>query len=286
MVLGVDGDLNIVADNARALAAGRHRTGVGIGQGNLLVGRFLDLPLHRLQGLHLPPQAFDLLLDAGCLCLGHVVVLPVGVVQRGQVARDAGLRLLDALGDLGHREVLVAVVDGLELAPVNRHDRSGEQIELATQYDELCAGRADRRAIVAAEVGDRLEVRHQAAGQPHQLDVALSLPFEPSARLDAIEIAIEIDLQQRCRMISRPSRRFRRNTGKAHRRQVKFVDENIDDADRVLVRHIIFQTVREQCRLPPVFALNETLHSAPLSGIILTDQCVSTQAGPEADAVV
>jgi hypothetical protein len=33
--------------------------------------------------------------------------------------------------------------------------------------------------------------------------------------------------------------------------------------------------------LPPVFALNETLHSAPLSGIILTDQCVSTQAGPE-----
>jgi len=35
--------------------------------------------------------------------------------------------------------------------------------------------------------------------------------------------------------------------------------------------------------LPPVFALNETLHSAPLSGIILTDQCVSTQAGPNAE---
>jgi hypothetical protein len=36
MMLGVDGDLNIVADNARAraLAAGRHRPGVGIGQGN------------------------------------------------------------------------------------------------------------------------------------------------------------------------------------------------------------------------------------------------------------
>ena len=34
-------------------------------------------------------------------------------------------------------------------------------------------------------------------------------------------------------------------------------------------------------RLPPIFALNETLHSAPLSGIILTDQCVSTQAGPQ-----
>ena len=82
MVLGVNGDLNIAADDARALAAGRHRPGVRIGQGNLLVGRFLDLPFHRLQGLHLPPQAFDLLLDAGCLRLGHLVVLPVGVVQR------------------------------------------------------------------------------------------------------------------------------------------------------------------------------------------------------------
>lgn len=210
-----------------------------------------------------PPQAFDLLLDAGCLRLGHVVVLPVGVVQRGQVARDAGLHLLDALGDLGHREVLVAGVDGLELAPVHRNDRPGEQVELATQHDELRAGRMDRRPIVAAEVGDRLEIRHQAAGQPHQLDVALAFPFEPAARLDAIEIAIEIDLQQRRWMIGWPSRRFRFNTGKAHRRQVQFVDENINDADWIIVRHIVFQTIREQCRLPPVFALDETIHSAP-----------------------
>ena len=35
--------------------------------------------------------------------------------------------------------------------------------------------------------------------------------------------------------------------------------------------------------MPPIFALNETLDPAPLSGIILTDQCVSTQAGPEGD---
>ena len=250
MVLGVDGDLHVVADDARALAAGRHRPGVGVGQGDLLVGRCLDLLFHLLEGLHLPPQAFDLLLEAGCLGLGHVVVLPVGAVQRRQVARDAGLHLLDALGDLGHREVLVAVVDGLELAPVDRHDSPGEQVELATQHDELRAGRADRRPIVAAKVGDRLEVRHQAAGQPHQLDVALGLPFEPPARLDAIEIAVEIDLQQRRWMIGRPSRRFRHNARKAQRPQVEFVDEDIDHADWIIVRHIIVQALREQdaCR--------------------------------------
>ena len=43
MVLGIDGDLHVVADNARALAAGRHRARIGIGQRDLLVGRGLNL---------------------------------------------------------------------------------------------------------------------------------------------------------------------------------------------------------------------------------------------------
>ena len=43
MVLGIDGDLRIVADNASALTAGRHRTGIEIGQGDLFVGRGLNL---------------------------------------------------------------------------------------------------------------------------------------------------------------------------------------------------------------------------------------------------
>ena len=32
-------------------------------------------------------------------------------------------------------------------------------------------------AVVLAEIGYRLEVRHQAASQPHQLDGALALPL-------------------------------------------------------------------------------------------------------------
>ena len=63
MVLGVDGDLNIVADGGGAFAAGRHRSGVGIGQRDLLVGRILNGLLHHLQGLHLPAQAGNLLLQ-------------------------------------------------------------------------------------------------------------------------------------------------------------------------------------------------------------------------------
>jgi hypothetical protein len=102
MVLGIDGHLDIVADDAGALAAGRHRPGVGIGQGDLSVRRSLDLLAHLLEGLHLPPQALDLLFEAHRLGLGDIIVLSVRTLERRQLARDAGLGLLDALGDLGH----------------------------------------------------------------------------------------------------------------------------------------------------------------------------------------
>src|SRR6185437_11217588 len=53
MMLRIDGDLYIVAHSRGAFAAGRHRSGVGIGHRDLLVGRVMNRLLHRLQGLHL-----------------------------------------------------------------------------------------------------------------------------------------------------------------------------------------------------------------------------------------
>ena len=61
---------------------------------------------------------------------------------------------------------------------------------LAAQHDELPAGGADRRAVVAAEVGDGLEVGGEPAGQPDQLDVALRFALEAAAGRDAVEVAI------------------------------------------------------------------------------------------------
>jgi len=92
----------------------------------------------------------------------------------------------------------------------------------------LRAGRSDRQPTVAAKVGDRLEFRHQAAGQPHRFNVALRFPLKPSARLGAIGVAVEVDFQQRRNVIGRPSRRLRRNARKAHRRQVNFLNVYID----------------------------------------------------------
>jgi hypothetical protein len=38
---------------------------------------------------------------------------------------------------------------------------------------------------VLAEIRDSLEVRHQMAGQPYQLDITLAFPLNPPARLNA-----------------------------------------------------------------------------------------------------
>jgi hypothetical protein len=64
-------------------------------------------------------------------------------------------------------------------------------------------------------VGYGLEVRHQAASQPDQLDVALALPLQTPARLHPIEVTVDVNLQQRRRMIGRLSCRLRLNTAKA-----------------------------------------------------------------------
>ena len=151
--------------------------------------------LHRLQGLHLPAQAGNLLLQPDRLGLGDIALFAVGLVQRPQVTRDASVDLLHPADDFGHRVIFVAIVHRFELTAVDRNHRSGEQAQLAAQHHKLRTHRPDRRAIVLAEVGDRLEVGCQPPSQPHQLGIALRFPFEPPARLHAVEIAVEIDLQ-------------------------------------------------------------------------------------------
>src|SRR5215510_536365 len=78
MVLGVDDDLYIVADGSSAFAAGRHRTGIGIGQRDLLVGCVLNRLLHYLQGAHLPAQAGNILLQPDRLGFGDIALFAVG----------------------------------------------------------------------------------------------------------------------------------------------------------------------------------------------------------------
>ena len=153
-------------------------------------------------------------------------LLPVGRVELGEIAGNALLQLRAPPLHLALREVLVAVVDRLELAAVDGHARRGEQAHLAAQLDEARAHLAQRRAVVLAEVGDRLVVGHEAPQQPQQLQIAPGLALEPPARLHAVEIAVDVELQENRRVEGGPARslraRHRRTRGRrdrAHRRR-------------------------------------------------------------------
>jgi hypothetical protein len=137
-----------------------------------------------------------------------------------------------------------------------------EEFEPAAQPDELGAHRPDRHAVILAEFGNRLEVRGEPPGQPHQPDIALRFVSQPPARLNAIEIAVEVDLQKRRGMIGRPACRRRRHPRKEGG-QVQFVDQDLDHPNRVLLVDVILQAMRQQRRLHPVFALNAPMHRQP-----------------------
>ena len=131
VVLDVDRDLHVVADDAGPLAAGRHRARVRVRQRDLPVGCCFDRSFHLAQVPHLLAQADEPLFQALDFGGGHVRVLPVGGVESCHVAGDRGLHLLQPALDGTLGIVLVTRVDGLELAPVDGDQRVGEQAELA-----------------------------------------------------------------------------------------------------------------------------------------------------------
>src|SRR5262249_24205862 len=106
-------------------------------------------------------------------------------------------------------EFLFARVNRLELAAVDRNARFRQQTHLAAQGNELRADLLDGRAVVFAEIGDGFVIRNEPSRQPHHFQIAASLTLQPPARLDPVEIAIDIKLEHRRRMVSRPAGRCR-----------------------------------------------------------------------------
>jgi hypothetical protein len=87
-------------------------------------------------------------------------------------------------------------VHRLELAAVDRHACRRQKAHLTAQIDEAGANLADGLAIVFAEVGDHLVIRHKSAEQPHHLNIATGLALQTPAGLHAIQIPVNIELQQ------------------------------------------------------------------------------------------
>jgi len=69
----------------------------------------------------------------------------------------------------------------------------------------------------------------------------LSFSLQASARLDAVEIAIDIDLQQYLRVVCRSARKSRNSTVDTQIDQVEFVDDDVDYTHRVGIADVVVE---------------------------------------------
>jgi hypothetical protein len=150
-----------------------------------------------------------------------------------------------------------------ELAAVDRNARFRKQTHRAAKRDEPGADLADGTAVVPAEVGDRLVIGHKAAREPHHFNVAPGLTLQPAARLNPIEIAVDIELQQYRWMIRRPTGRFGSDAAEPELGQIDFVDKDIDHANGIVLADPVFQGFGKQRALSTIHPFNEPPHPIP-----------------------
>jgi len=103
---------------------------------------------------------------------------------------------------------------------------------------------SNRRPVIPSEVGDRLEVWHQPPREPDQLNVALRLPFQPTAGLDPVQYR-DVDLSSVAgwyagRPVSAGSALANPSSS-----QVEFFDESVNHSDRVVLRDPFIEAFRE-----------------------------------------
>jgi hypothetical protein len=161
---------------------------------------------------------------------------------------------------LGAREVLVAVVHRLELAAVDRHAGLREQAHHAAECDKPGTDLPDSPAVVLAEIGNRLVVGSKPANEPHHLNVAPGFALKPPARLHPIEVAVNVELQQNRRMIRRPASRLGIDPVELKLGQIEFVDEDVNDANRIVLADPVLKALGKQRALSAIRTLNEATH--------------------------
>ena len=103
-------------------------------------------------------------------------------------------------------------------------------------------------------------IGYKPARQPHHLNVAPSLMLKPPARLNPIEIAVDVKLQQDRRVIRRPAGRFGGDPIEPKPGQIEFLDKDVDHPNRIILADPVFQALRKQRALPAIRALNKALH--------------------------
>jgi hypothetical protein len=103
-------------------------------------------------------------------------------------------------------------------------------------------------------------IRREPSGQPHHLEIADGLAFETTARLHAVQIAVDLEFEQHTRAIRGPADPCCIDAFKAEIAQIQRLNEHIDRANRIVFVDPILKAFWQQRRLPAI----QPRHEAPI----------------------
>src|SRR5580704_13287859 len=96
----------------------------------------------------------------------------------------------------------------------------------------------------------------------------MGFTLQPAARRDLVDVAVNVDLQQRARMIGWTPGRFWNHTVKAQRPEIQLIDKHVDHPHRVVLSNEVIQILGKQNALSTDFTLDEARHLTPPARII------------------
>ena len=92
--------------------------------------------------------------------------------------------------------------------------------------------------------------------QPHHFDMAVCLLLQATTRTQAVEITLEVELQEIARGIARAPCHSRDGALEAAGCQVEFVDKGIDKADGMVLGNVVVEALRESDHFVAVHAVD------------------------------
>jgi hypothetical protein len=154
-----------------------------------------QLPL--LEGLALGLQGFGL-----GATYGPSIILVVAAIKLFEIGFDALVDLREELRELVLGEVALCRVDRSELAAIDGDRFRTKEVQLLAQRGKGAADLSNGREVILAEVGYGLMIRPELLQQPHHFDIAVRLLLQATTRTQAVEIAVEVELQEITRGIA------------------------------------------------------------------------------------
>jgi hypothetical protein len=88
-------------------------------------------------------------------------------------------------------------------------------------------------------------VGNQSTSEPHHLNIAACLTLKPPARLNPIEITVNVELEQHRRMVRRPAGDLGINPAEPQIGQIELIDKDVNHTNRIVLANPVFQAFRK-----------------------------------------